>query len=182
LITTCRLWWSNSFISHETRLKEASANCWQYEWHTARITNHLCYDNSLERIYQPSHCWDIATLDFDLFGKMKSELIDCFIREENDFLVHVTSIVGDISSNELSHIFQNWVERTGKVIDGKGESVNWQTFTLTQQSLEASASCPILFATEHPVASDHAFHPVEASAFHRLPEAGRWDAIDRLDN
>jgi hypothetical protein len=82
----------------------------------------FCDNNPLAKIHESSESSDITLSDFSLFGKVKCELIDHLIVNDNSLLTETVAFSEGISRDELNRVFQDWIERIGNVIDSGEES------------------------------------------------------------
>jgi hypothetical protein len=85
----------------------------------SRITQNFLGYNPLKRFPHLSYPPDISPLDFCLFGKVKSALIEWETPDEMDVLEAVAGILDGISDVALPRVFRSWIECLEWAIDAR---------------------------------------------------------------
>jgi hypothetical protein len=80
---------------------------------------------SLHRARHLPHSPNLALSDFWLFGYLKEVLQGSSFHEPDELLFALQEILREVDHSTLDAVFQEWMIRLQKCIDGNGDYVKW---------------------------------------------------------
>jgi hypothetical protein len=91
--------------------------------HIATCVTEYMYHNSLKRVPYAPNSPDLAPSDFDLFAHVKHQLQAHEFTEGAELASAISDILNQILTDMLVDVFDNWMRRSQRCIDIRGEYV-----------------------------------------------------------
>lgn len=89
--------------------------------HNSKMTMQSISNYKIVRIPHPPYSPDIAPCDFWLFGKLKEYLKGKRFDSETELFDALLTFSMQISKNEITRVFNEWIRRLHEVIENQGE-------------------------------------------------------------
>ena len=91
--------------------------------HNAKISRFKMSEYGLKRMEHPPYSPDLAPCDFWLFGYIKEKLKGSHFTSQNELKNAICQILANISKEEISSVYDEWIARLNTVIEKGGDYI-----------------------------------------------------------
>lgn len=91
--------------------------------HNAKMSSFKMNQYGIKRMEHPPYSPDISPCDFWLFGFIKEKLKGCHFTSQDELKNAIGEILQEISEEEFSSVYEEWIQRLNLVIERGGEYI-----------------------------------------------------------